>query len=82
LYNRAFKIFKKINKIPSEIGRYYMTSHIKDIPNENRFQLLKDSNNEIIKSGIKKGLNTTVYKLVKIEITKLFTRLFVEYSVT
>ena len=59
-----------------------MTSHIKDIPNENRFQLLKDSNNEIIKSGIKKGLNTTVYKLVKIEITKLFTRLFVEYSVT
>jgi len=59
-----------------------MTSHVKDKKNEKRFKLLKESTNEMLKYGIREGLNTTVYKLIKIEISKLFTHFYVEYKVT
>ena len=39
--NRSIKFYEKIKKISKDIGRYFMTLHVKEKPNPARYLLIK-----------------------------------------
>ena len=47
---------------------------------KNRHKILAHSVKDIKQNGIKRGLNTTAYRIKSIEKTMLFTRIYVKYA--
>jgi hypothetical protein len=67
----------KFDRLPLDIGRYYMIPHKRDQAlNNNRYELIKGSNQRMNKDG----LNTIQYKVVKKEYKQLYTHISVDYN--
>jgi len=77
---RTLLKYKQVVKLPPNIGRYYMVSHKKEIPNPERFNTMENSQ-KLRKSKLD-GLDSVTYDLVKVEKNNLFVRFYVSYNKT
>ena len=67
-----------LSRYPLEIGRYTMTEHKKEVPNPNRWDLLKKVETRISSDG----LSNLKYKVREISKQKLFTHIEAYYDQT
>jgi hypothetical protein len=76
LYIRVNEKSYSVSRYQHEIGRYTMLSHVKDKPNERRWELLKKNRLRIDKDG----LSSLKYNVIKFKKEKLYTKILVYYD--